>query len=100
MWVQVAVSGETVYVGKRGGRLFQSLDSGKSWKDITPTLPFRFTCFKTIIFVDSMVYVATDAGVLASQTGMHWRVIADDVVIDRTVRRFMVPVVWSLSFGC
>lgn len=80
---RLAVSGETVYVGKRNGRLLQSLDAGSSWKDITPNLPRRFTCFKEIAFAGSMVYVATDAGVLASRTGMHWRVIADDVVIDR-----------------
>ena len=80
---RLAVSGETVYVGKRNGRLFQSLDSGNSWRDITPNLPLRFTGFKEIVFAGSTVYIATDAGVLASQTGMHWRVIADDVVIDR-----------------
>ena len=80
---RLAVSGETVYVGKRSGKLFQSLDSGNSWRDITPNLPLRFTCFKAIVFAGSTVYIATDAGVLASQTGMHWRVIADDVVIDR-----------------
>ena len=79
---RLAVSGETVYVGKRSGRLFQSLDSGNSWKDITPNLPLRFTCFKGIVFAGLTVYIATDAGVLASRTGMHWRVIADDVVID------------------
>ena len=39
--------------------------------------------FKEIVFAGSTVYVATDAGVLASQTGGHWRVINDDVVIDR-----------------
>ena len=80
---RLAVSGETVYAGKRNGRLFQSLDGGNSWKDITPNLPLRFTCFKEIVFAGSTVYVATDAGVLASQTGGHWRVINDDVVIDR-----------------
>ena len=80
---RLAASGETVYVGKRSGSLFQSLDGGNSWKDITPNLPFRFTCFKEIVFAGSTVYVATDTGVLASQSGMHWRVIADDVVIDR-----------------
>ena len=79
---RLAVSGETVYVGKRNGNLFQSLDSGNSWKDITPNLPLRFTCFKEIVFAGSTVYVATDAGVLASHTGAHWSVIADDVVID------------------
>ena len=80
---RLAVSGETVYVGKRDGRLLQSLDAGSSWKDITPNLPFRFTCFKEIVFAGSTVYIATDMGVLASRTGRHWRVIAADVVIDR-----------------
>ena len=81
--LRLAVSGEIVYVGKRNGRLFQSLDSGNSWKDITPNLPLRFTRFNEIAFAGSTVYVATDAGVLASQTGGHWRVINDDIVIDR-----------------
>ena len=80
---KLAVSGETVYVGKRSGRLLQSLDGGDSWKDITPTLPLFFTAFNEIVFAGSTVYVATDEGVLASRTGMHWRVITDDVVIDR-----------------
>ena len=80
---RLAVSGETIYVGKRDGRLFQSLDAGNSWKDITPNFPSRFTCFKEIMFARSTVYVATDNGVLASKTGEHWRVIADEVVIDR-----------------
>ena len=80
---RLAVSGETVYVGTRDGKLFQSLDSGSSWKDITPNLPLPFTCFKGIVFASSTVYIATDAGVLASDTGVHWRVIANEVVIDR-----------------
>ena len=80
---RLAVSGETVYVGKRNGRLFQSLDAGNSWRDITPNLPFHFTCFKEIVFVGPTVYIATDSGVLASKTGEHWRVINDDIVIDR-----------------
>ena len=79
---RLAVSGETVYVGKRNGRLFQSLDSGNSWKDITPNLPLRFTCFKEILFAGSTVYVATDEGVLTSQNGGHWGVIKNDT-IDR-----------------
>ena len=80
---RLAVSEETVYVGKRDGRLFQSLDSGNSWRDITPNFPLQFTCFKEIVFAGSTVYIATDAGVLASQTGIHWHVIAGDVLIDR-----------------
>ena len=80
---RLAVSGETVYVGKRDGRLFQSLDAGNSWRDITPNLPFRFTCFKEIVFVGPTVYMATDSGVWASKTGEHWHVITDKIVIDR-----------------
>ena len=74
---KLAVSAETIYVGKRDGRLFQSFDSGDSWRDVTSNLPLRFSSFKEIIFVGSTVYVATDKGVLASQAGTHWRVITD-----------------------
>lgn len=80
---KLAVSGKTVYVGKRDGKLFQSLDGGDSWKDITPTLPLLFTDFTEILFAGSTVYIATDKGVLASQTGVHWRVITNEGVIDK-----------------
>ena len=84
---KLAISAETVYVGKRDGRLFQSLDAGESWRDITPSLPLRFTRFKEIVFVDSTAYVATDSGILTSQTGAYWRVLTDTagerIVIDR-----------------
>ena len=84
---QLAVSGETVYVGKRDGHLFRSLDGGDTWKDLTSNLPLRFARFNEIVFANSTVYVATDAGVLASPTGENWRAITDKVgthiVIDR-----------------
>ena len=84
---KLAISGETVYVGKRDGRLFQSLDGGNNWRDITPNLPLRFTHFKEIVFAGSRVCVATDEGVLVSQDGDHWRVLTDGmgarIVIDR-----------------
>lgn len=84
---QLAVSGETVYVGKRTGHLFQSLDEGNSWKDVTSNLPLRFSRFNAIVFSDSTVYVATDTGVLTSQDGESWHVPTDGmgtrIVIDR-----------------
>ena len=83
----LAVSGETVYVGKRDGHLFRSLDRGNTWKDLTATLPLRFKHFNDIVFAGSAVYVATDAGVLTSADGENWRAITDTVgtrtVIDR-----------------
>ena len=84
---KLAASGETVYVGKRAGQLFQSLDAGDTWKDITSSLPLPFTRFNEIVFAGSTVYVATNTGVLASQDGENWRVLTDrvdqPVVIDR-----------------
>ena len=87
---ELAASEETVYVGKRDGKLFQSLDEGNSWKDVTPILPLRFTRFKEITFAGSTVYVATDEGVLASQNGEHWRVLTDEMGERPVIDRFAV----------
>jgi RNA polymerase sigma factor (sigma-70 family) len=87
---KVAVSEATVYVGKQDGRLFQSLDGGKNWKDITLSLPLRFTRFNDIRFLGSTVYIATDAGVLASQTGEHWHVITDNLGERSVINRFAI----------
>ena len=84
---KLAVAAETVYVGKRDGKLFQSFDGGDSWKEITSSLPLHFTRFNEIVFAGATVYVATDKGVLSSQNGEDWRVITDTmgtrIVIDR-----------------
>ena len=77
-------------MGKRDGKLFQSLDKGDSWRDITPNLPFRFTRFKEIVFAGSTVYVATDKGVLSSRTGEHWRVLTDGMEARIVIDRFAV----------
>lgn len=41
-------------------------------------------------FVGSTVYVATDKGVLSSQTGEHWRVITDKMETPIVIDRFTV----------
>ena len=74
---RLAVSGKTIYVGMRDGKLFQSFDAGTNWKDVTSNLPLQFKRFKEITFVGSAVYISTNEGVLTSQTGEHWRVLTD-----------------------
>lgn len=74
---KLAVSGNTVYVGKRDARLFQSFDEGNSWNDITTELPISFGRFGTIAFADSRVYVATDKGVVYSDNGTDWYIATD-----------------------
>ena len=88
--LKLAVSGETVYVGKRDGKLFQSFDGGNSWRDVTPNLPLHFTRFNEITFVGLTVYVATDEGVLSSETGVHWRVLTDRIGGHPIIDRFAV----------
>ena len=73
----LAASGNTVYVGKRDGHFVASFDMGNNWLDLTPALPFPVKAFKTIVFVGSTVYVATDAGVAASDDGKQWRAMTD-----------------------
>ena len=86
----VAVSGKTIYAGNENGELFQSFDGGDSWRDITSTLPVPFAHFKEMTFVDSMICVATDKGVLISQTGEHWRVITDKNRTHTLIDKFAV----------
>ena len=74
---KLAVSGNTVYVGKRDGHLVVSFDKGNNWIDLTPALPFPVKDFNDIEFAGSTVYVATDAGVMTSDNGKNWRAITD-----------------------
>ena len=82
----LAASAKTVYVGRNDGHLFHSIDGGKDWKDITSILPIHFNRFNEIVFAGSTVYVATNKGVLTSESGKEWRVLTDgvgrQVVID------------------
>lgn len=93
--VSLAASAETVYVGRKDGHLFQSLDDGSGWKDVTPNLPLQFDGFKEIVFAGSTVYVATDKGVLTSESGEYWDVLTDSsgsniVIVSLAVDRNIV----------
>ena len=87
---KLAVLGETIYVGKRDGKLFRSLDEGGSWRDVTPSLPLRFTRFNDMVFVGSTLYIATDNGVMVSQTKERWRVLTDSIGERPIISRFAV----------
>ena len=73
----LAVSGNTVYAGKREGDLFLSQDSGDTWRDITANLVFPFGYFREMFFAGSTVYVSTDMGVMYSNDGETWHVLTD-----------------------
>ena len=73
----IAVSGETVYVGKREGHLLQSFDEGDTWNDVTTDLPFSVTQFKAVAFAGPTLYAATDKGVTYSSDGIHWHTATD-----------------------
>ena len=77
MGFKIAVSGNTVYVGKRDGHLAQSFDEGDTWNDITADLPFSFSAFNALTFAGSTVYVATDGGVAYSNDGTRWYAVTD-----------------------
>ena len=74
---KIAVSGKTVYVGKRDGHLLQSFDEGDTWNDVTTALPFSVTEFKAIAFAGPTLYVATDKGVMYSSDGIRWHTATD-----------------------
>ena len=96
---KLAVSEETVYVGKHDGSLFQSFDSGVTWKDLTANLPLRFERFNQIIFAGSIAYIATDAGVLTSEDGEHWRAITDTAGTHSLIDRMAVDTTTVYGVG-
>ena len=93
MGFKIAVSGSTVYVGKRDGHLAQSFDEGETWNDVTADLPFSFIEFNALTFAGSTIYVATDNGVAYSSDGTHWHAATDveggQLVMERLVAEGM-----------
>ena len=88
-----AVSGKTIYVGKRDGHLLQSFDEGNTWNDITAVtanLPFSVERFNAITFAGQTVYVATDKGVIRSNNGTDWHIPTDIEGTPLIVGRFAV----------
>ena len=83
---KIAALGETVYVGKRDGHLFKSLDGGDTWNDITLSLPLSVEHFEEIIFAGSTVYVATDKGVFNSEDGGIWSILANGTGASITIK--------------
>ena len=73
----LAASDNVVYAGKRDGSLFQSLNSGNSWKEVTADLPFSFAYFRDIVFAGTTVYLITDQGVVNSRDGINWNALTD-----------------------
>lgn len=85
---KLAASAEVVYVGKRNGKLYQSIDSGNSWRDVTLNIPYSFTRIKDIMFTGEKVHIATDNGAMTSQNGEHWRMLTDNNGTHITIDRF------------
>ncbi len=88
--LKLAVSGNTVYVGKRDGHLFVSFDKGTNWMDLTPVLPFPVKAFNDVVIVGNNVYVATDAGSAVSDRGNNWGIITDAEDVNLVMERLAV----------
>ena len=86
----LAVSGNTVYAGKRDGELFVSEDGGDTWNNVTQNLAFTFGHFKEIVFAGSTVYVSTDIGVMRSSDSETWNVLTDAEANRLTMDRMAV----------
>ena len=100
---QFAVSGNVIYLGKSDGNLFQSLDGGDTWRDITADFPFQLNKaesqdqllkklphFREIRFVDNTVYVSTNDGVAMSNDGENWHTLTDSKYTPIAMRQLAV----------
>ena len=102
---QFAVSGEVIYLGKNDGSLFQSLDGGDTWHDITATFPFpldrsklpliqlsevqemmrKLPHFKDIVYVGNTVYIITNDGGAMSNDGENWQPLTNEKSVPITL---------------
>ena len=107
---QFAVSGKIIYLGKSDGRLFQSLDGGDTWRDITATFPFPFDKpklplftlsdvqeatrklphFKDIVYVGRTVYITTTDGAAMSTDGENWHLLTNEKSGPIPISQFVV----------
>ena len=109
---QFAVSGEVIYLGKSNGNLFQSLDGGDTWRDVTSNFPLplnkagsrdellkKLPHFKEIVFSGSTVYVSTNEGVAMSNNGENWRMLTDSTSAPIPMRQLAIngPTLYGVS---
>ena len=88
--LKIAVSGNTVYVGKGDGHLAQSWDEGDTWNDVSADLPFAFSVFNAITFAGKTIYVATDKGSAYSRDGVNWHSFKNSEGIPIIIEKFAV----------
>ena len=100
---QFAVSGEVIYLGKSNGTLFQSLDGGDTWRDVTANFPFhlnraepqnqllrKLPHFREIVFSGNTVFVSTNDGVAMSSDGENWRMLTDSTSAPIPMRQLAI----------
>ena len=100
---QFAVSGEVIYLGKSNGQLFQSVNGGHTWTDVTADFPLplnravsqdqlikKLPHFKEIVFAGSAVCVSTCDGVAMSDDGENWYVLTDSTYAPIPMRQLAV----------
>jgi hypothetical protein len=107
---QFAVSGKVIYLGKNDGSLFQSLDRGDTWRDITATFPFpldrsklplihlsevqemmgKLPHFKDIAYVGRTVYITTTDGAVMSTDGENWHPLRNEKSVAIRISQFAV----------
>ncbi len=95
-------SGQTVYVAREDGQLFQSLDAGESWNNITSNLTLTINRFKGIAFSGTTVYIGTDSGVLMKDSVTEWHVIKDkkeNIIVMDTIKNINSTVYGASKSG-